>query len=55
MANPNATNPVSRPSGDRNEPPASKSENAKEDRRRQKDLTRQAKGAKVSGPDSSPS
>lgn len=50
MANPNATNPITRPSGDRNEKPITKSQGAEEDRRRREDLVRQAQAAKVSGP-----
>lgn len=49
MANPNATNPITRPSGDRNEKPATESQNAKEASRRQDDLMRQAQATKASG------
>ncbi len=55
MTNPNATNPVTRPSGDRNENPPTKSESTEEGRRRQQELERQAKGTQVSGPGSGPS
>jgi hypothetical protein len=55
MANPNATNPITRPSGDRNEIPTIKSDSEKADRERRKDLERQAEGTKVSGPKSPPS
>jgi hypothetical protein len=50
MANPNATNPVTRASGDRNESSPTKSETAEERRRRQEDLERQAKGTQAGGP-----
>jgi hypothetical protein len=49
MANPNATNPVTRASGDRNENPPTKSESAEERRRRQENIERQAKGTQVTG------
>ena len=49
MANPNATNPVTRASGDRNENPPAKSEKVEERLRRQEELERQAKGTQVTG------
>lgn len=49
MANPNATDPVTGASGDRNENPPTKSESTEERRRRREDLERQAEGTQVSG------
>jgi len=51
MTNPNATNPIERPSGDRNDTAPSKSEAKQEDWQRRDDLERQAQGTRVSGPD----
>jgi hypothetical protein len=51
MDNPNATNPVTRASGDRNEgTEAVKDDNSKHDMKRKEDLRRQAKGTQVTGP-----
>jgi hypothetical protein len=49
MSNPNATNPVSGPSGDRNQAAPTKSEAEQLNRRRHEDLERQAQGTQVTG------
>jgi len=55
MANPNATNPVTRASGDRNENAPTSAEKSEDSRRRREDLERQAKGTAIAGPKSGPS